>query len=240
MTATRKFMIAVVLVTGAACAQAALLDRGNGLIYDSELNITWLQDWNYAQTSGYAGAGVEADGRMSWAAANQWADDLVFGGFSDWRLPTMLDTGTPGCNFRFAGGTDCGYNVQTKIGATVYSEMASMFYGSLANLAYRAPGNDLGCDGPQPGWGLQHAGPFTHLQPAGYWSGLDYGTLAGNAWRFHFNHGLQDYGTQDIRFYAVAVRLGDVTTAVPEPWSLALMLSGLGVIVLRARSTGLP
>ena len=45
-------------------AQAALYDRGNGLIYDDVLNITWMQDANYAQTSGY-----EADGQMAWVAS---------------------------------------------------------------------------------------------------------------------------------------------------------------------------
>ena len=29
-------------------ATAALYDRGNGLIYDDVLDITWLQDANYA------------------------------------------------------------------------------------------------------------------------------------------------------------------------------------------------
>ena len=33
-----------------ACSE--LIDRGGGLIYDTELNITWLQDANYAFTSG--------------------------------------------------------------------------------------------------------------------------------------------------------------------------------------------
>ena len=45
-------------------ATAALYDRGNGLIYDDVLDITWLQDANYAQTSGY-----DNDGKMSWADA---------------------------------------------------------------------------------------------------------------------------------------------------------------------------
>jgi hypothetical protein len=45
-------------------AGAGLIDRGNGLIYDDVLKITWLQDANYAQTSGY-----NADGLMNWNAA---------------------------------------------------------------------------------------------------------------------------------------------------------------------------
>jgi hypothetical protein len=38
-------LLAGMVFTGSA--QATLLDRGNGLIYDDVLNITWLQDANY-------------------------------------------------------------------------------------------------------------------------------------------------------------------------------------------------
>ena len=44
-----------------AVVQAALFDHGNGLIYDDVLDITWLQDANYEQTSSN-----DADGRMNW------------------------------------------------------------------------------------------------------------------------------------------------------------------------------
>ncbi len=60
-------------------ANAALYDRGNGMIYDDVLDITWLQDANYAQTSGF-----DADGRMDWVTASSWAMGLSFGGFTDW------------------------------------------------------------------------------------------------------------------------------------------------------------
>lgn len=41
-------------------ANATLYERGGGLIYDDFLAITWLQDANYAQTSGY-----DSDGKMT-------------------------------------------------------------------------------------------------------------------------------------------------------------------------------
>lgn len=74
-----------VLISGVA--QATLLDRGGGLLYDDVLNVTWLQDANYAKTSGY-----DADGQMSWGVAKIWASNLVFHDavrsidFDDWRL----------------------------------------------------------------------------------------------------------------------------------------------------------
>jgi len=55
---------------------ATLYDRGNGLIYDEDLNITWLQ---YANYSGHT---------MTWDEAIIWAESLVYGGYDDWRLPT--------------------------------------------------------------------------------------------------------------------------------------------------------
>jgi hypothetical protein len=54
------------------------------MIYDTELRITWLQDANYAMTSGF-----DADGRMNWTAANAWAAGLVVNGVSGWRLPAF-------------------------------------------------------------------------------------------------------------------------------------------------------
>ena len=53
----KKLIAACVLVLSASTgAHASLIDRGNGLLYDNVLNVTWLQDANYAHTSGYAGA----------------------------------------------------------------------------------------------------------------------------------------------------------------------------------------
>ena len=44
--------IIIVLLVSVSGVYAALHDRGSGLIYDDVLNITWLQDANYAKTSG--------------------------------------------------------------------------------------------------------------------------------------------------------------------------------------------
>lgn len=50
----------------------ALIDRGGGLIYDDVLDITWLQDANYAMTSQY-----DVDGLMTWNEATNWAANLA-------------------------------------------------------------------------------------------------------------------------------------------------------------------
>jgi hypothetical protein len=71
--------------------RAELLDRGGGLIYDTERNITWLQDANYARTSG-----APEFGRMTWPAAMNWVANLTYYDsvrdrtWDDWRLPSAL------------------------------------------------------------------------------------------------------------------------------------------------------
>ena len=57
--------MAGVLAFSIGSAQAELFDRGGGLIYDDAQNITWLQDANYAKTSGY-----DSDGKMTFSEAN--------------------------------------------------------------------------------------------------------------------------------------------------------------------------
>lgn len=107
-------------------AQADLIDRGNGMVYDQELNLTWLQDANYS-----FGAAPLTNGAMTWDAANQWASTLVVGDFSDWRLPTTTENsvltadgevghlfinelgGTPGIEVNWTHGS--GYDVFSNV-----------------------------------------------------------------------------------------------------------------------------
>ena len=52
-----KYFVQIILVSATLCSsltiQAALIDRGNGLIYDDVLDITWLQDAGLVSDSGF-------------------------------------------------------------------------------------------------------------------------------------------------------------------------------------------
>lgn len=64
-------------------SRAELFDRGNGLIYDDVLNITWLQN-------------ASAGGNKTWKEAVKWASELKYQGFGDWRLPSVsVSSGVP-------------------------------------------------------------------------------------------------------------------------------------------------
>ena len=220
------------LMTGTA--QAQLFDRGGGLIYDSTLNVTWLADANYAQTSGY-----DADGRMNWNDAIAWVADLEYydavrnATYSDWRLPTLTDLGSPGCNYAF-GGTDCGYNVDT-----ASSELASLFYGALGN---KAVVNSSGQQQLDHGLIDDPNNPndetlFSNLQSDYYWFGTPV-ALSGNtsAWFFRFATGEQYQALAAASLMrALAVRDGDLA---PVPLPGAVWLFGaplLGWMVNRRR-----
>lgn len=206
-------IMSLMLVLGISVSgHAALIDMGDGTIYDNDTQLSWLKDAN-------------TNGLMNWSAANTWATNLVFAGFTDWRLPTVIDTGTSGCNYAYSG-TDCGYNVDT-----ANSEMAHLFYDELGNLAYY---NTSGV--PQAGWGLTSTGPFTNLQPSHYWSGTGYAPDTDLAWVFVFYDGGQGASTKGVNWYALAVRPGQRSTSVPEPATLLLLGSGLaGIVVWRKR-----
>ncbi len=122
-----KILLTLTLILFTTAPQAALFSRGGGtMVYDDVLNITWLADANYAQTSGH-----DADGRMNWDAAVAWADGLSFGGKNDWRLPGS--TGATICSGFNCTDSEYSHMFYNNLGATAGN---SILDGSnLANLA---------------------------------------------------------------------------------------------------------
>ena len=209
--------------------------------YDTVLNVTWLADANAAAGTIYDTSvfSTATDGQMTWLDAKAWAANLSVYGLTGWRLPSMADTGTSGCNSAYSG-TDCGYNVQTisADGRTVYSEMAHLYYLTLGNKAYcDATGNcTLGNASTAPNYMLSNSGPLRNLQAWAYWSGVSYAPASAvEAWFFGTYGGYQGYNGQDVEYHALAVRPGDVIAAVPEPETVMLMLLGLAAMVVVQR-----
>lgn len=220
MTSLKKSLVAVATISAlAGTAHAALINRGNGMVYDSTLNITWLADMNYARTSGF-----DADGRMAWSTATAWAADLVYGGYDDWRLPT-LNAFDPTCSSSFV------------VGGTTYREGLGCTMGELSHLLVQdlgdAAGSVLDHTGDSPVQ-VTNAALFSNLQSYAYWSSATLGGPVG----FMFISSTGNQGTAPFatEFYAVAVRTGDVAAAaVPEPQSLALTLLALGAGLAASR-----
>jgi hypothetical protein len=119
---TKTVLVAICLLVIGLRAEAVLIDRGNDLIYDDVLDITW------------APADLFLSG--TWDEAVAWADALVYQGFDDWRLASMT----------VAGGLPTG----TSAGGIVYcpgdteqacrdNELAYMYFYNLAGTL----GDDL-------------------------------------------------------------------------------------------------
>lgn len=201
--------------------------------YDTALNITWLADANYAETTFVyppprPGPILVFTGDMDWNAANTWVAKLNVNGITGWRLPKMVDTGTAGCNFAYSD-TDCGYNVSTST-----SEMAHLYYVTLGNKAdFNTAGN------VQNPFSMFNAGPFKNFSYftalSGYWSDVENASNTNNAGYFRSYGGYQGYAPKSYEFGVWAVRTGDVTAPVPEPQSIALALAGLALAGVAAR-----
>ncbi len=64
-----------ILLFSTVTPYADIIDRGNGLIYDSDQDLTWTQN-------------ADINGKMPQQTAVEWAETLVYQGFDDWRLPS--------------------------------------------------------------------------------------------------------------------------------------------------------
>lgn len=230
MKTLKTWAAAATMVAESGASQAALFDRGGGMIYDSTRNITWLADMNYARTSGHTGGGVLPDGSgaMTWAAATAWANNLVYGGFDDWRLPTLNPSDTS-CSDSFDEGAP--YGLQYFGYRCTGGELSGLF---VTDLGYNNNGTGL-ISGDDTAEQIANLALFRNVQSGAYWSGTEYAPDSANAWGFSTGVGDQLADRKFLPLYAVAVRPGDVTASVPEPQTLALALLALGATVVARR-----
>ena len=220
--------LAVVSFSANSAMVGRLIDSDGNFqaYYDTEADLTWLADANYAVTSGYAvtnatgstdssPTNIQANGEMGWEAANTWANGLNINGVTGWRLSDIIDVDNDGSTYtNFYQGVDYGYNI------TVHGEMSNLYYNVLGNLAYYDTNGSI-----QSGWGLQNTGPFINIQTQIYWTAKEY-TTPGYAWQFSMGRGIQGSHLQAVSRFAWAVHDGDVS-AIPIPAAAWLFGSGL-------------
>jgi len=194
--------------------------------YDTVLDISWLADGN-ALNDVYGNLG-----RINLSLTEAWVAELNLFGMRGWRLPMMKDTGGPGCAdyspIGGAGGTDCGFNVQTisADGKTVYSELAHLYYVTLGMAGPTVPDGSGAEEEADLGG---NTGNFRRLQDWIYWTGVrDVTDPQHRSWVFHMGVGMQfpAYSSEpDNGFHAIAVHPGDV--GMPEPPTVALVMASL-------------
>jgi hypothetical protein len=125
----KLLMVVVVMVVCslAPLAQAELVDRGNGMIYDTDFNITW-----------YANAKMA---NLRWSEATAWAASLNVNGITGWRLPSALNLdGTGPClpqppdTAAFCKMSEFGHLYSTELG-NIFGEGGADSYGPFAGTA---------------------------------------------------------------------------------------------------------
>ncbi len=204
-------------------ALALLIDAGRGLVGDTDFNITWLQDANYAMTSGF-----DADGLLTWDQANSFIAAMNSGtienvGFTDWRLPTALNAD---------GSGPC-----SDFGCTE-SELGHLFHGEFG----AAPRGSYLTGSPEV-IGLFRNLP-NHCQPDSlcakdfiYWTStvIVRPSDVDLAWQFSFFNGSQGTSPQNNTFRVLPVRDGAI---IPEPTTALLLAFGLAGLAVRRREDG--
>ena len=239
-------LCASVVALGSTTASAALIDTGDGTIYDSDQNLTWMQNANVNVNNGF-------NGKMSWSDANAWAENLVFAGHDDWRLPTTMEFDDPSCLHDARGSlfyehhVGCTGGEMEKLTVQLYDgnyPSGDLNAGPFINIQTETrywtatPYRDADENGVRDGVGIDPC----IFYPAGYDVACnlpnDNGRRIGFYWQWSFVGDPSVNGPEltvpykttlaggNIR-YAWAVRTGGSSTTVPLPASIWLVGSGL-------------
>jgi hypothetical protein len=218
---------ALAALVSAGTAHAALINRGGGLIYDTVQDITWLADLNPSKTQydNTGGAQGYADGQMEWLQANIWANGLVYGGYTDWRLPSVVQPDAS-CSNQFDPGDGTG--VRSSGSGCVGSEMGHLFYNDLGGNAGESLLDATGDSATE----IANLALFSNPQDGLYWSSTNYAPNSNFAWAFFTTDGSQNAWNKGFQFIALAVRRGDSVSTVGEPGAAALSALALGLMTL--------
>lgn len=231
---THRALCALALLTGTTLAQAELQGRDlDGTpttaeaYFDTVLGISWLADVNHFQTSG-----ADADGLADFGTLTNWANAVVIGGYTQWRLPKAA----PSDGVAYDIGSISYDGVSSDLGwnhAGAGNELGYMFHVNLGNTgAYDTAGAATSC---HPNTCLAQTGPFVGLVAGEYY------IMQGSWWVPYFrmyDGQYQAHPNGTVLKRGWLVHGGDIGTpvvAVPEPAAWALWLSGLALTAGLAR-----
>jgi len=163
-------------------------------------------------------------------------------GYNDWRLPVTAPVNGTAFNYSssvYSGANDNGYNISaptTVFAGSTGSELANLYYTSLANHAYYdATGVDQSgtyCGGPNGC--LQNTDPFINMQVWWYWSGTGYDGSVSNdeKWVFDTSAGIQEYMSDGTQLFVWPVRSGLSSASAPSAAQPVPALGGFGLAAL--------
>ena len=230
-------------------SHAALINRGSGMVYDTILDITWLQDASLMHTSGYHSSGL-----TNYQTASDWVSNLSYGGYTDWRLPTItpVSGGTVyNTEYRFDGTSDRGYNNTSQS-----NELGWMFHHNLGNTSYfttAGTGPQAGSDSFNTSFTDSESGILYSFINVGriYWAAQGNIPWSGASWGYSMYNSVYAIGEQNAWGFGAAlsswaVRDGDVASTlttsppnnpndIPEPGSLALFGFALCTVLMRKK-----
>ncbi len=233
---TTAAVLAISLSTG---AQASLVARTGGMVYDTVNNITWAADANLFQTQAASNANlvseiIAANGGVIHDTPNTYdngtytlttADfDTTTGAMTWWGAQAWANNltlgGVTGWSLPSTPVESFGYNVTS-------SQMGDLFYNQLGVSADNSIATST-----NPNYNL-----FTNVQSFVYWSGSEYAPNPDGAWDFTTLNGYQSSHLKGSQLYAWAVRPGDVA-AVPVPGAFWLFGSAMvGLMGLKRRGS---
>jgi len=218
-------------LTFALPVQAALQPYLSGaIVYDTDLQISWLADANLAATNQFGTAGILTGGGMSYDVAQTFVANVNaanYLGFNRWRLPTDIaeDVGCSNQNPTVTSG-DIGFGCAG-------GDLGHLFYAELGGIAGQriSTSND-------PDLTL-----FSNIKDAAssqfYWTStrdLNPSTNPSSFayYNFSFFDGEKRFDSPGSARFVWLIGDGNIdpTPAIPEPATLALWIAGLGILTI--------
>lgn len=227
----QKTLLALALIASSG-AEAALFNRGGGMIYDSTQNITWTADANLFQTQAASNPGLVYDiitandgfiydtpsffnngtHQLTYSDFNTSSGQMNWWGSQAWigYLNTTKYDGHNEWSLPTTIPAYYGYQTSSQMGWLFYNDLGGTAGSSIVSNHANNANYNL----------------FSNIQNYLYWSSEN-AIYPEYAWNFHTIDGYQNTAFKgDQSLYAWAVRTGDVA-AIPIPGAAWLFGSGL-------------